>query len=335
MQTLSIRDTRTELIRFVFPRNANPRGYLYGGQMMYWIVETGMLSASRVARGPVVLASMESLDFVEPVQIGDVLLFRAYVEAVGKTSMEVAVFAEVRHPERQHERGVLCTVAYLTYVAVDEDHHPRPVPTKVVALDPYEDRIMQAALERREQRASRIADRKERLQDVRLRTRLRHTLDYVRLVFPDDTVFGNIMFAGKLLFELDQAASILAMRFAQGGVVTASVDAMDFYAPIRVGHALHIKLAVNYLGRSSMEIGAKILGENPATGELLHTATSFLTFVHVDEQGHPVALKKRFVPETEEEKEIWEQAEARKQMRLARRRQRFFSPEDAPPSSAR
>ncbi len=315
---ISLRDTRTEMIRFVFPRFANPAGNLYGGWMTYWIVEAGMLAAARVAEGSVVVASLESLDFEEPVQVGDVLKFRAYVEYVGQSSMEVAVFCEVRHPES--ERGRLATQAYMSFVAVDEEGRPRPVPNRIVPIDPYEEEIQARARERREARKPRIANRHALAREVKLLPNLKRTLTHIKLVMPDDSVFGNMMFAGRLFLELDQAAAILATRTAQGAVVTASLDAVDFYAPARVGDALDLRLHVNYVGRTSMEIGAKILAEDFRARELRHVATAFLTFVHIGPDGRPTPIPGRVEPSTPEEQRLWQEALRRREIRLSRRK---------------
>ncbi len=324
---IALRDTRTEMIRFVFPRFANPAGNLYGGWMMYWIVEAGMLAAARVAEGSVVLASLESLDFEEPVRIGDVLRFRAYVEYVGRSSMEVAVFCEVRHAGEEGRR--LATQAYLCFVAIDEQGRPRPVPQRVVPLDPYEEEIQQRALARRKAREGRIARRHELAREVTLLSNLRRTLHHVKLVMPDDTVFGDVMFAGRLFLELDQASAILALRTAGGPVVTASLDAVDFYAPARVGNALDLRLHVNYVGRTSMEIGAKILAEDFRARELRHVATAFLTFVHLGPDGRPAPIPGDFTPQTPEEQRLYEEALARRKIRLARRKRHEKTPGDS------
>lgn len=285
---------------------------------MYWIMEAGMLAAARVAEGSVVVASVESLDFEEPVHVGDVLKFRAYVEYVGQRSMEVAVFCGVRHPES--DQGRLATQAYLSFVAVNDKGQPRPIPNQIVPIDPYEEEIQARALQRRRSREPRIAHRHTLAREVALLPNLRHTLNHVKLVMPDDTVFGDVMFAGRLFLELDQAAAILATRTAQGPVVTASLDAVDFYAPARVGNALDIRLHVNYVGRSSMEIGAKILAEDFQKRELRHVATAFLTFVHVGEDGRPKALSQKIEPTTPEEKRLWQQALERRAIRFQRRK---------------
>ncbi|MDR7405075.1 MAG: tRNA (adenosine(37)-N6)-dimethylallyltransferase MiaA [Armatimonadota bacterium] len=148
------------------------------------------------------------------------------------------------------------------------------------------------------------------------RQRIQRALEVVRIVFPDDVVLGTLMFAGRLMAHLDEVASVLALRHCRGPVVTASVDALAFYAPIRVGEIVTYKAALNHVGRTSMEVGVKVVAEHPLTGERRHTCTAFLTMVHVGPEGpRPVPP---YVPVTEEERRRWAEAEARRARRLQR-----------------
>src|SRR5512132_2326979 len=93
---LSINDTVTEMVQWVFPEHAGAPGQIHGGRMMQWIATVGTMTAARVARGAVVLGAMDDIDFLHPVKVGEVALLRAQVEAVGRSSLEVGVqvFAE-------------------------------------------------------------------------------------------------------------------------------------------------------------------------------------------------------------------------------------------------
>ncbi len=88
---------------------------------------------------------------------------------------------------------------------------------------------------------------------------LTHTLEMSRLVSPDDAVLGTLMFAGRLMMHLDEVASLLALRFCRCPIVTASIDALAFFAPIRVGEIVAYQAGLNYVGRTSMEIGVRVL----------------------------------------------------------------------------
>ena len=95
---------------------------------------------------------------------------------------------------------------------------------------------------------------------------------------------------GKLLLVLDEIMAITAMKFAKGTIVTASLDALDFYHPIYVGNILITASSLNYTSRSSMEIGVKVLAEGPMNNTIQHTCTAFSTCVKVDEHGKPRLL---------------------------------------------
>ena len=93
---LSIADTVTEMVHWVFPEHAGAPGQIHGGRMMQWIATVGTIAASRVARGDVLLGAMDDIDFLHPVRVGEIAVLRAQVEYVGRCSLEagVRVFSE-------------------------------------------------------------------------------------------------------------------------------------------------------------------------------------------------------------------------------------------------
>ncbi len=317
----TLKDTRVETVHLVLPEYANPSGNLYGGRMMYWITETAYLAASRLARGPVVLGSMDGIDFLSPVKVGQVVTLISEVEFVGRSSMEVGVLVYAEDPETRQRQ--ITTLASMGYVAVDQQGRPRPVPEQVRPGTPEEAERYEMARQRREARRQRL-----RSQEVQGTDRIAtawapfpYTLEYTRLVFPEDTLASRIMFAGRLFLDLDQAASILALRFVRGPVVTASIDTTDFYEPIRQGDILNLQLAITYTGRTSLEIHARVVAEEPLTGALRLASSSFLTFVAVDAEGRPRPLPRRLVPLSQTEKEAAAAAEQRKAFRRQRAQQ--------------
>ncbi|HXF81856.1 MAG TPA: hotdog domain-containing protein, partial [bacterium] len=96
----SIAATALEMVQLVLPEHANPLGTLYGGVMMDWITEAATMAAMKVARGSVVLGSMDDLDFVAPVAIGDLVVIRAQVEHIGRASLEVGVAVRAENPRQ-------------------------------------------------------------------------------------------------------------------------------------------------------------------------------------------------------------------------------------------
>lgn len=316
LNTRSIADTRLDMVQLVLPGDANVRGTLYGGRMMDWITTAATMAAMRIARGPVVLGAMDDLDFLAPVHIGDVVTLRAHVEYVGRSSLEVGVEVFAQNPRTGGPR--LTTSSHLAMVAVDDDGRPRPAGVGIAPASREEAAVFEAARARKAERAAWLADRTVRAGQVEEDSAgLTHTLEISRLVFPDDAVLGTLMFAGRLMMHLDEAASILALRFCRGPIVTASIDALAFYAPIRVGEIVTYKAALNYVGRTSMEIGVKVVAEHPLTGGRRHTCTAFLTMVHIEAEGSkPVPP---YTPSTAAERRYWAEAEVRRTRRQQRR----------------
>ncbi len=228
---LTISDTVTEMVQWVFPEHAGAPGQIHGGRMMQWIATVGTMAAARVARGQVVLGAMDDIDFLHPVKVGEIAVLRAQVEAIGRSSIEVGVrvFAE----NVQSGRRALTLNSHLVFVKVDEDLKPVPVPATLVPRGPVEEALFAEARERRRQRLERLARRRAgALDTVDEAEEPRWTLESSRAVLPEDTLFGHTMFPGKLLMDIDEVGGILSMRYCRGLVMTACLDALDFFAPI-------------------------------------------------------------------------------------------------------
>lgn len=312
----SVAGTVLEVVQLVLPAHANTRGTLYGGVMMHWITTAATMAAMRVARGSVVLGSMDDLDFVAPVAIGDLVTVRSQVEYVGRSSLEVGV--EVRAENPREGRSRLTTASHLAMVAVADDGRPRPVGAAIEPAGPAEEALVAAARARKGARDRALLDRAAQAAKVEGDDRgLTHAMEVSRIVFPEDAVLGTMMFAGRLMMHLDEAVSILALRYCRCPVVTASIDALAFYAPIRVGEIVTYRTALNYVGRSSMEIGVRVVAEHPVRGARRHTCTAFITMVHLDDTG-PRPLPP-YTPRTEEERRRVREAEQRRARREARR----------------
>jgi acyl-CoA hydrolase len=136
----------------------------------------------------------------------------------------------------------------------------------------------------------------------------------VRLMMPTDgNILGNV-FGGAIMRYMDEVAGIVAFHHARKMAVTASIDRMDFYAPVFVGNLLILKAAVNYVGRTSMEVGVRIEAEDPLTGTTAHTGSCYLTFVALDGMGKPTPVDP-VIPVTADEKRRFREALARRKMR--------------------
>jgi acyl-CoA hydrolase len=129
---------------------------------------------------------------------------------------------------------------------------------------------------------------------------------------------GNLL-GGRIMHLVDLAAATAAIRHCRSAVVTASVDSMSFLNPIRIGQLITLKASVNRVFRTSMEVGVKVLVEDLRSGVVLHTNSSYVTFVALDEEGKPHPVP-QVIPETETEKRRWREADARRAQRLALKR---------------
>lgn len=152
-----VRDSRSEMIQLVLPNDANPLNALLGGTLMHWIDLAGALAAHRHARAYVVTASIDHLDFLVPVHVGDLVILRSSVNRAFRTSMEIGVQVLVEN----YIAGTRSKVssAYLTFVAVDRSGRHLPVPPVVPETDD-EKRRYEDALRRRENRQAESARKK-------------------------------------------------------------------------------------------------------------------------------------------------------------------------------
>ncbi|WP_312468882.1 acyl-CoA thioesterase [Neobacillus sp.] len=137
-------------------------------------------------------------------------------------------------------------------------------------------------------------------------------------IFPNDVNNHHTLFGGKLMSDVDMLASISATRHSRRECVTASTDSVDFLSPITPKDSVCFESFVTWTGTSSIEVFVKIIAENLISGDRKIAATAFLTFVALDDNGKPTAVPK-IIPETEEEKKLYEtgheRAEKRKQHR--------------------
>ncbi len=134
----------------------------------------------------------------------------------------------------------------------------------------------------------------------------------------DANLAGNVH-GGVIMKLIDNTAGIVAGRHASSNVVTASIDRLDFHHPVYVGDLLIVYAAINYVGNTSMEIGARIEAENFLSGQRRHTASAYLTYVALDSNGKPASVP-TLTLSSDEEKRRHREAEARRKIRLEERR---------------
>lgn len=136
------------------------------------------------------------------------------------------------------------------------------------------------------------------------------------LMMPDQVNNLGHVFGGVILSMVDRAAAVAAMRHAGRPCVTVSIDRVDFREPIFAGQLVTCRARVNYVGRTSMEVGVRVTAENLLTREERHTNTCILTFVAIDPDSRPVAVPQLEL-ETEEDRRRFAEGKRRREVRQA------------------
>ncbi len=135
------------------------------------------------------------------------------------------------------------------------------------------------------------------------------------MVLPNDTNTLNNLMGGRLMHWMDVVAAIAAQKHSNRIVVTASADNISFKNPIALGNVVTLKAQVTRAFTSSMEVHIEVSAEDIPANTNVVTHRAFFTFVAVDQNGRPIEIPE-VVPETEEEKELYEGALRRRQLRL-------------------
>jgi acyl-CoA hydrolase len=129
---------------------------------------------------------------------------------------------------------------------------------------------------------------------------------------PNGTAFG-----GAIMSWIDMVAGMAAQRHSGTDVVTAEIDSLSFKLPVHIGDHVVLKATVNYVGRTSMEVGVKVFHEDLCTGEQVVATTAYLTLVALGEDKKPTPAPP-LVPETDEEKRRYDNAKQRVGLRKQR-----------------
>lgn len=153
--------------------------------------------------------------------------------------------------------------------------------------------------------------------------RSRHPRDsettLTELMMPQHANTRGTVFGGVLLALVDKVAAVAAIRHAHRECVTVSFDKVDFREPIHVGELVTALARVNFAGRTSMEVGVKVIAENVLTGDRRHTNSCYVTYVALDENDRPTEVP-GIVPETPDEKRRYDRAAKRRANRVMERR---------------
>jgi acyl-CoA hydrolase len=138
------------------------------------------------------------------------------------------------------------------------------------------------------------------------------------MALPNDANMLGTLFGGKVMSLVDLAGSLAAVRHSRSAVVTASIDSMNFLEPIHIGQLVTLRSTVNRVFRTSMEVGVKVWVEDVGTGAIKHTASAYLTFVALDQDGGRQPITPG-IPVSDEEKRRYDEAGERRRYRLALR----------------
>ncbi|MBS0507032.1 MAG: acyl-CoA thioesterase [Proteobacteria bacterium] len=141
-----------------------------------------------------------------------------------------------------------------------------------------------------------------------------HQLSMTVLMSPDMANFSGNVHGGAILRLLDQVAYACASRYSGRYVVTLSVDQVTFLQPIHVGELVSFLASVNHTGKSSMEIGIKVVAEAIRTQVVRHVNSCFFSMVAVDDAGKPTPVPP-FTPASDDERRRWDAALLRKALR--------------------
>jgi acyl-CoA hydrolase len=279
-------------------------GRLHGGDMLKFLVDTGMLSAIKVAKATSVIASLDNVVFKKGANLGDIIEVEAYVAYVGNTSMEVEMSAY-----RGDEKIVTATGVY---VKIYENFRPQKV-GEIIEYDNEEEKaIIERAKKRRQNRIRSIKNNEDQTEGLRFR------ITNGVYISPDLTYDGKIISAGKLLKMMDDLGGSLALKFIgykgydkySDTVVTVAISNMSFYSPIKLGDIIEINAGLTYVGRTSLDVLINVFknGKEKVT-------EAYFSYVRVDNEGKPKEMP-RYYPETEVEKNLWQEAIKRRNLQI-------------------
>jgi acyl-CoA hydrolase len=145
-------------------------------------------------------------------------------------------------------------------------------------------------------------------------TKQEKTLTMTVLMTPDMANFSGNVHGGSLLKLLDQVAYACAAKYCKNYVVTAALDQVFFRQQVNVGELVTFYARVTHVGRSSMEVGVKVVAEHLRTNDKRHTTSCYFTMVAIDEHGNSCEVP-RLILETDTEKKHFAAAELRKKLR--------------------
>jgi len=282
---------------WVFPQDANPLGYLFGGRLMRWVIRSASIYSSMLLRRPVVIGYMGSFDFINPIRVGDMVSVQVspLFTTTHTITVKVAVFAGATSDEEFR----FTTAAEMTFISIDESG--KPVAHGVRIPSPTLEKELKEKIRSLKEEYSRLEEPES------------YDLETTYGITAEDTFFYNLMSGAKLLEYVDQVATLTAIRYARASMFTASIDETVFLNPIRLGEYIEIYTRLNAVWRTSAEVEVWVFASDPIGGDRRLATHMFVSAVLVD--------RSRKLQSYAHSPEIYEEATKRKEGRIRRKKE--------------
>ncbi|NWV15383.1 ACO11 thioesterase, partial [Ptilonorhynchus violaceus] len=320
--------TEVQMSQLVLPCHTNHRGELSTGQLLKWIDTAACLSAERHAGCPCVTASMDDIYFEHTISVGQVVNIKAKVNRAFNSSMEVGI--QVSYEDLCSGKHCSICKAYATFVA--QGSSGSKVRLKPLTPQTEEEKIEYSiAAERRRMRLVHKDTLKDLLtrspRETELETRdgsgavpaEKTRVESVELVLPPHANHQGNTFGGQIMAWMENVATIAASRLCHAHPTLRAIEMFHFRGPSQVGDRLVLKAIVNNAFKNSMEVGVSAEAyDQEMSGSPRHINSAFMTFVVLDQEGHPRTLP-MVAPEPGDGERRYREASARKKIRLDRK----------------
>lgn len=303
------------MCRLMHPDDANVVGNVHGGTVLKLIEEGGFIIATRHCNKHVVgenkqpviaaLARVERTDFLQPMYIGEVAQVHVELGYASKNSLEVSAFVWAENLTTGSRR--LTNRAHLWYVPVTGSEDARVIAeVPPMQYSSKEEEYNGRMRYERQKRARLDKDNhlKESSSDRELASSLmspdggkvsRYSIlnsqsSLIHSVQPSDCAFTGYVQGGVTMKMMDEVAGIVAFRHCKTNVVTASIDAIDFHSPVKLGQVMHLSARATFTSSRSMEIEVVVDAKDFISDKSVRSCSAFFTFVSLDERGLPQAI---------------------------------------------
>ena len=333
-------ETKLPLVvsRTMQPEDANPGGNVHGGTILNMIAQAGYIQSTKhcnyasdsTPEDPLlgVIARVEHTDFLQPVFIGE--LCEVYAEVVYTSEHSIEVIAEVWSENLLTGAKRLTNRATLWFVAMPASgNSPKCAKVPQLQMSEEERKLGEERYQVQKKNRHRKVGTIPAAHDGIIPnphaappdSPLRSLSSLGHLVLPHDCHSSGLMQGGPLMKLMDSCAGIVASRHCKTSVVTASLEAIDFLGPIFKGELVTIKGRLVFASAKSMEIRITVEAENPKPGSLRLTNEAYFTFVSLDRATGKTLPVPQLVPQTDNERELFESRNLRYQERKAKRQE--------------